>query len=93
MIISHQVSGNKGAFIAKENNTIIGEMTYSVLDEHKIIIDHTEVAVEQKGKGVGKLLMDNLVAMARANAIKIIPLCPFAAAMFRKNPEIRDLLS
>jgi predicted GNAT family acetyltransferase len=31
-------------------------------------------------------------AMVRENNIKIIPLCPFAAAMFRKTVDIKDVL-
>ena len=93
MVISHQIFGSKGAFVAKENNIKIGEMTYSKLGDDKIIINHTQVGVDQKGKGIGMLLLDKVVEMAREEQVKIIPLCPFAAAMFRKHTNIQDVLS
>lgn len=93
MIISHQLSERKGAFIAMENNEQIGEMTYSKLGDNRIIIDHTQVDIEQKGKGIGNQLLNKVVDMARAENLKIIPLCPFAAAVFSKNEDISDVLS
>ncbi|WP_164112522.1 MULTISPECIES: GNAT family N-acetyltransferase [Sphingobacterium] len=93
MLIKKEVSGSKGAFVAYEENKKIGEMTYSVAGADKIIIDHTEVDAEQKGKNIGKILLQKIVENARDNNIKIIPLCPFAKAMFDKDVDIRDVLA
>lgn len=93
MLIKKEESGNKGAFVAYEENKKIGEMTYSIAGADKIIIDHTEVDPEQKGKSVGKILLQKIVENARDNNIKIIPLCPFAKAMFDKDIDIRDVLA
>lgn len=82
----------KGAAIATEDGKIAGEMTYSISSADFIIIDHTEVNPEFKGKSVGKKLLEKLVEMAREKHIKILPLCPFAKAMFDKTPEIQDVL-
>lgn len=68
-----------------------GEMTYSIPGNDFIIIDHTEVDPAFGGKGIGKQLLMKIVEMARAKGIKIMPLCPFAAAMFKKLPEIADV--
>ncbi|WP_432710653.1 GNAT family N-acetyltransferase, partial [Pedobacter sp.] len=57
-----------------------------------IIIDHTEVEPEYNGKGVGKQMLFKIVEMARDKNIKIIPLCPFAANMFKKIDVIKDVL-
>ncbi|MFZ4861204.1 GNAT family N-acetyltransferase [Sphingobacterium sp. Mn56C] len=93
MIIKHEVDTSKGAVYALENDKKIGEMTYSVAGPNKIIIDHTEVDTAQKGMGIGKILLEWLVGYARDNSIKIIPLCPFAKAMFDKDVDIRDVLA
>lgn len=58
----------------------------------KLIIDHTEVDSSLKGKGVGYRLVEASVQYARDNQIKIIPLCPFAHAVFKKNAEYHDVL-
>lgn len=93
MLIKNEETGSKGAFIAYEEGHKIGEMTYSIAGIDKIIIDHTEVDPEQKGKSIGKLLLQKVVEYARDNNIKIIPLCPFAKTMFDKNVDIRDVLN
>lgn len=92
MLIRKEETGSKGAFIAYEEKKKIGEMSYSIAGSDKIIIDHTEVDPEQKGKSIGKILLQKVVEHARENNLKIIPLCPFAKAMFDKNVDIRDVL-
>jgi predicted GNAT family acetyltransferase len=84
---------NKGFFQAVENDEQAGLMTYSWAGSDKFIIDHTEVNPAFSGQGVGKLMVMDAVDFARANNIKIIPLCPFAKSVFDKEPEIRDVLS
>lgn len=94
MTIKHESLGNKGVFSAFIDGKKAGEMTYSVAGADKIIIDHTDVLEEFKGLSVGKrMLIDGVVQYARENKIKVIPLCPFAKAMFEKLPEIQDVLS
>jgi predicted GNAT family acetyltransferase len=94
MEIKHENYGNKGAFIALENDVKAGEITYSVAGENKIIADHTEVNENFKGRGVGKIiLLEGLIKYARENNIKIIPLCPFVKATFAKTPELGDVLA
>lgn len=93
MTIKHESLGNKGVFFAFIEEKKAGEMTYSVAGSDKIIIDHTDVFDEFKGLSVGKrMLIDGVVQYARENKIKVIPLCPFAKAMFEKLSEIQDVL-
>jgi predicted GNAT family acetyltransferase len=82
----------KGEFVATLDGQKVGLMTYSWAGDEKIIIDHTEVQPAFNGKGVGKELVYKAVEFAREKNLKILPLCPFAAAMFKKNEEIRDVL-
>ena len=82
-----------GAFQLLDNDTKAGEMTYVWAGENKIIIDHTEVNEAYAGQGIGKKVLAEIVDWARKEAIKIIPLCPFAKDNREKNTEIRDVLS
>lgn len=93
MDIHHIEHGSKGAFIIKTNNERLAEMTYSKAGDSLIIIDHTEVSDALRGKGAGKQLVNAAVEYARANHLKILPLCPFAKAVFDKVPEFSDVLS
>lgn len=83
---------SKGFFKAVSEGKEAGRMTYSWAGSEKFIIDHTEVNSEFNGKGVGKKMVLAAVEYARENKLKIIPLCPFAKAMFEKIFEIRDVL-
>lgn len=93
MLNIEQISeGNKGYFRAVEDGTEAGGMYYVWAGEKKMIIDHTEVLDAYKGMGVGKKLLMAVVAYARENNIRIVPLCPFAKSMFDRMPEIGDVL-
>jgi len=82
----------RGYFEAIEDGKEAGKMTYTWAGDSKFIIDHTEVSPDFNGKGVGKKLVMAAVEYARANNLKIIPLCPFAKSVFDKVPEIHDVL-
>lgn len=79
-------------FYVEVNGNILAEMVYTLPSEKKMIIEHTEVGEELKGKGVGYDLVQTAVEYARTHEMKIIPLCPFANAVFKKKPEYKDVL-
>jgi uncharacterized protein len=90
--IKHTSEGNKGRFYIELDNKIMAEMTYVWAGETCIIIDHTEVDISLKGQGVGKKLVAEAVQFAREKGIKIMPLCPFAQAVFDKEKDFSDVL-
>ncbi len=92
MIIQHKQTNGKGLFFIQTNGKILAEMVYTMPAADKMIIEHTEVNDELKGQNVGYRLVDTAVEYARANHLKIIPLCPFANAVFKKKPEYADTL-
>jgi predicted GNAT family acetyltransferase len=71
----------------------VAEMTFSRAGERLIIIDHTEVPAALRGRGLGEQLVARAVEDARDEGKKLVPLCPFAAAQFRRHPEFSDVLS
>lgn len=93
MTIKHQESDSKGSFRVEAEAQTLAEMTYSKAGKQLIIIDHTDVAESQKGKGLGQQLVMAAVAHARQQGIKILPLCPFASSVFKKTPDIADVLN
>ncbi len=90
--IEREEGSSKGRYFLKGADGEIAEMTYSKVGAGQIIIDHTEVPDAFRGQGAGLKLVERAVADARANGKTIIPLCPFAAAQFRKHPEWADVL-
>ena len=80
-------------FYVNKNEEILAEMVYTMAAPDKMIIEHTEVNDELKGQNVGFQLVKTAVEFARANNIKIIPLCPFANSVFKRKPEFADVLA
>lgn len=90
--INHIDEGNRGYFIATKDGKRAGIMTYVKVGDNRFIIDHTEVDDEFGGLGIGKAMFNESVAFARENYLQIIPLCPFAKAMFNKDTSNNDVL-
>lgn len=82
----------KGRYVVEGPDGSIAEMTFTKVGARQVIIDHTGVPDAFRGKGVGALLVARAVEDARAAGKTIIPLCPFAAAQFRRHPEWADVL-
>ena len=80
-------------FYVEQDGNILAEMVYNMPSPVKMIIEHTEVSDELRGKNVGNQLVRTAVEYARANNIKIIPLCPFANSVFKRKPEYADVLA
>lgn len=92
MPVQHKFNKNKGRFFIEINGETKAEMTYSLAGKEKMIIDHTEEDASLKGQGVGYKLVDAAVIHAREKEMKILPLCPFAHAVFKKKDEYSDVL-
>ena len=85
-------TGGRGRYAAAVEGGA-AELTYSRPDPHLIVIDHTYVPRPSRGRGVAEALVRRAVADARASDTKIVALCPFAASVFRRHGELRDVLS
>ena len=90
--ITHEEAESRGRYVTKLDGHE-AELTYSRAGDHQIIADHTGVPPEIGGRGVGTALARAMIADARAKGLKIVPLCPFVNALFRRNPDWRDLLA
>lgn len=92
MNIQHEHDPKGGAFYYETGGRRLAGMVYVMAGSDKLIIEHTEVDESLKGQGVGKALLEELVAYVRENTIRVIPLCPFANATFKRNPQWQDVL-
>ena len=83
---------SKSAYFILVADDRVSEMTYSKAGTDRIIIDHTEVNEAYRAKGLGEMMVRRAVEDARKGKIAIVPLCPFAQAVFQRHPELRDVL-
>ncbi|MDM1555905.1 MULTISPECIES: GNAT family N-acetyltransferase [Chryseobacterium] len=80
------LEGRKGEIQLFSDDKKAGKMDISVIGK-KLTVYHTEVDPEFEGKGFAKILLERLVSYARENDLKILPLCPFVHAQFKRHPE------
>ncbi|RRB10447.1 N-acetyltransferase [Larkinella knui] len=75
-----------GALYLYEEGVKIGEMVVNIADG-KLTVYHTEVVPEAEGHGYAKQLLDAMVTYARENNLKVVPLCPYVHAQFKRHPN------
>ncbi|MEM1376008.1 MAG: N-acetyltransferase [Pseudomonadota bacterium] len=90
--IEREDDGKKGRYFVRAPGGVEAEMTYTWGRPGCVIIDHTEVPDVFRGQGVGLRLLKQLVADARSTPFEVVPLCPFAAAQFKRHSELTDVL-
>jgi predicted GNAT family acetyltransferase len=58
-----------------------------------LILPHVEAPPELRGQGTAGRLMQGVLEHARAEGLKVRPLCAYAAAFIRRHGEFQDLLA
>jgi uncharacterized protein len=88
--VSREHGASKGRFVIHHGGDE-AELTYSITTPTLIIADHTEVPDSLRGTGAGMALVQAMVVAARAEGVKVVPLCPFVNATRKKHPEWADV--
>jgi uncharacterized protein len=91
-VISHQEQGRHGVFFLERDGARVAEMTYQRLGDTRIVVDHTEVDVTLRGKGVARVLLDAVVAWARQTNTKVSATCSYVTAQFARDASIHDVM-
>ena len=91
--VQHAELGADGTFYLERGGIRLAEQIYRKSGDGKTaIIVHTEVDESLRGEGIARRLTLETVAWARTSGLKLIPVCPFAKAIFARDPTIRDVL-
>jgi hypothetical protein len=56
----------------------------------KLFLIHTEVPDELEGRGVGSAIVEKAFQFAKANEMKIVPLCSFVQSYLKRHPALRE---
>ncbi len=78
--------------LGEDGKEITARIDFHRSPDSTIVIDHTEVARQHQGQGVGLLLVDMVVALARKEGAKIVPVCGYAKKILSKGAEYADVL-
>lgn len=89
--IERQETATRGRYVIHLAPGAEAEMTYRKAPDGTITIDHTGVPSAFEGRGIAARLVNAAIADARAEGFKIIPLCSYVVAQFRRHPEWADL--
>lgn len=90
--IAREVEGSRGRYVIRKDSAE-AELTYSIASPTLVIADHTGVPDAFRGTGAGRALVERLVADARAEGFRIMPLCPFVNAQRKRHPDWADAFS
>ena len=66
---------------------------YERAGDGRIALLHTEVPEALSGQGVGSKLVRGVLDALRAEGVKVVPRCEFAAAYIGRHPEYRDMVA
>jgi uncharacterized protein len=59
----------------------------------RIVFQHTEVPEPLEGKGLAAKLTRTALDFARANHLRVVPVCPYVSSFLRRHREYQDLVS
>lgn len=93
--IERQDTDTKGRYVATIDGIEgEGDLTFSKASDTLIIVDHTGVPDNMRGKGVADALAKRAIEDARSAGQKIVPLCPFFSAYIaRHKSETADVIN
>lgn len=76
----------KNRFIAlDENDGKVGQLLFRFVGDSVLVIDSIVVDLAQRGRGIAASLLDAAVEKARREEKKVLPICSYAQAVFKKN--------
>lgn len=83
--------GHAGRFVA-EVEGVQARLDYRRSDDTMTIV-HTIVPAAIGGRGIAARLVESALEFARAQGLKVVPQCSYAAAHVAKHPEYADLVA
>lgn len=92
-IVTREDGPTHGRYLIRLAPGLEAEMTFGKAPDGTITIDHTGVPPEYEGRGIAAKLVNRAIADAREQGFKIVPVCSYVAAQFRRHPEWADLLA
>jgi predicted GNAT family acetyltransferase len=90
--IEREHASEHGRYVIHLPGGLEAEMTYRRLGPGTIAIDHTFSPPEFRGQNIAMRLLERALADARAENTRIVPVCSYVAAQFKRHPEWADLL-
>ena len=79
-------------FVLRIDGERFGFLEFTRPDTGVMCIEHVEVAVELRGSGLGKQLVQKAVAFAKDGKLRVVPICSYARAVMQRDPALAAAL-
>ncbi len=79
-------------FVLHVDGERLGSLDFTQPEPGILRIEYVEVAPELRGSGLGRQLVQAAVDWARADNLKIVPICGYARAVIARDPAMSKLL-
>ena len=79
-------------FVLRIDGERFGFLEFTRPDTGVMCIEHVEVAVELRGSGLGKQLVQKAVAFAKDAKLRVVPICSYARAVIQRDPVMSAAL-
>ena len=93
IVVEREDNADGGRYVVYLPGGAEAEMTYHRPRPGTIAIDHTGVPTEFRNLGIALKLVEAGIADAQQEGTKIVPLCSYVAAQFRRHPAWGPLLA
>ena len=92
--ITREEAGAQGRYVGRIDG-IEGEaeITFTRRSPNLISADHTNAPESMRGTGAAMALVTRMIADARLEGFKIIPVCPYVQGQYMRHPEWADVMS
>lgn len=90
-VVQREDDGQRGRYVMHFDDGTEGEMTYRHVGDGVIAIDHTGVPRQHRNKGHAERLVQAGIDDAQREGTRIIPLCSYVVAQFRRHPDWASL--
>ncbi|MFC3205934.1 GNAT family N-acetyltransferase [Aquamicrobium soli] len=86
--------GRRGRYVARIDGVEgEAEITFTKRGPGLISADHTGAPETMRGTGAAAALVSFMVEDARKNGLRIMPVCPYVRAQYRKHPDWQDVMT
>ncbi len=87
--IGHDLNNGGGRYWVEVDGGS-AELTYTNRGDDVIVIDHTYVPPESRGRDIAQRLVERAVADARQRNLRIVPQCPYVAKLFDRRADLAE---
>lgn len=75
---------DRGRFEARQGEQLVGFLNYRRTPS-TVMFDHVEVEPAHRGRGIADQIVTAAVAVADAEGLQIVPICPYVVAWMRSH--------